>query len=810
MSKPVLLSTEKTLELIEAMLGLGAPVCLDGQGFNKVDYGTMKTLYFISKSRELTEEDMFLAVSVLRKYKNTQLVDFAEDIENTFSFYSEKFADNENVVKPKKAKKKKELPELEVLEESTDNNEVVVRWNYSRKISNILKGCDETLGRWKKVDGEWVYYLHYSCIDRFMEEMKGVLKMDALQEIAASIPEEQKKVTKPKAKVVDVTSDGIALHWAYSQKVSNILKENFSRVDGHWEKTYDEESDGYIWLYCLEHKAVDKFIEYMDELLDVEDLKNIDCEIPKVTISVNREDNIDSLWISCEGKSYDGFIAETGYENGGYWNKTKQALLLPFDGVVAFYDAIPDDLYDKTDLKFWAETFRGWDNNVELIDTTNIPSLKWKPYDFQIEDAKHLLSLKRAINGNEMGCGKTFEQVIIGESIDMPKLVICPATLRLNWQREIQMVNPKADISILYSNKPYKAGKDWTIVGYPSLTKFQKELEEEKFQVVMMDEAHYLQAISNAGKPDSKRAMVAMRIAATSEYVYPITGTPKTNRNKNLYNLLRVIRHPLTKGKNAFFEYAETFCDAKRHEYGWDINGNSNDNILNEEITPVMVRHLKRDVLPNLVKMRQSIPLRVDLKKYYGYIEDYKKEKQGSAIALSLLTKAKQSVAIQKAPDSIEFAHQFVNQNEKVVIVTCFSDVVDKVCAEFDCPKIVGGMTDKAKQKAIDDFQNGDAKVIVINIVAGGVGITLTAAHHMIINDIPWTTGELEQAEGRIWRSGQSDVSMIYYMLAEGCDMDDTLQNIITQKSITINDAIDGGFGETIDFRDMMKKTTSL
>ena len=51
---------------------------------------------------------------------------------------------------------------------------------------------------------------------------------------------------------------------------------------------------------------------------------------------------------------------------------------------------------------------------------------------------------------------------------------------------------------------------------------------------------------------------------------------------------------------------------------------------------------------------------------------------------------------------------------------------------------------------------------------------------------------------------------MIYYMLAEGCDMDDTLQNIITQKSITINDAIDGGFGETIDFRDMMKKTTSL
>ena len=218
-----------------------------------------------------------------------------------------------------------------------------------------------------------------------------------------------------------------------------------------------------------------------------------------------------------------------------------------------------------------------------------------------------------------------------------------------------------------------------------------------------------------------------------------------------------------------------------------------------------MVRHLKKEVLPNLIKMRQAIPLEVNLKEYYQFIEEYKKEKDNNVLALACLTKAKQSIAIQKAKDTIEFAQQFVEQDEKVVIVTCFSDVINKVCSKFKCPKIVGRMSDKEKQEAIDKFQNDDkTKVIAVNIVAGGVGITLTASHNMIINDIPWTTGELEQAEGRIWRSGQTDTSMIYYMIAEGCKMDNYLQNLITKKSITINTAIDGGFGDTIDFRKFM------
>ena len=116
-------------------------------------------------------------------------------------------------------------------------------------------------------------------------------------------------------------------------------------------------------------------------------------------------------------------------------------------------------------------------------------------------------------------------------------------------------------------------------------------------------------------------------------------------------------------------------------------------------------------------------------------------------------------------------------------------------------------MSDKDKNYAVEEFQNGTTPVIVINVVAGGTGITLTASSTMIMNDIPWTTGETEQTEGRIWRSGQTETSMIYYPMAVGCEMDELLIDTITYKSATINTAIDGGTAEEVDLRKLLEKT---
>lgn len=702
----MIMTHEDILKIGRSMLGLGAPIQRDNVGFNRIDFQRME---FLKDTNQLTTKQCLFVVKALRKYKKTQLVDYASDIEDTIKILQEK---------AEKEEKEKGLPKVEIIR------------------------------------------LH---------------------------------------------TDGVFIKWGYSKKASSILKENFTRDEGFWKKNENDE-----WEYCLFFDSVQKFVREMKEILDTKILteqvfpSSSKKEIKKKTISLVRDDDsIDTLLLSSD---YDKGLVDLCKKHHGKWKAEKKVWEIPFSGVMDIYDNLPEDRFDKSSFKKWTKIFGGWNHSPKLIDVDKITSLKWKPYDFQIEDAKKLLALKTGLNGNEVGCGKTFEQVIIGESIKMPKLVICPATLRINWEKEIKMVNPSADVSILYSDKPFSVGKDWTIVGYPSLVKFQKELEKEMFQVIMMDEAHYIQAISNSGTPDSQRAKVVLRLVALSEFVYPITGTPKTNRNKNLYNILRTIRHPLTQKKKAFLEYANTFCDAKRNRFGCDFNGNSNDEELNKEIKPFMVRHLKKEVLPNLIKMRQAMHLRVDLQEYHHYIDEYQKEKGNRVIALSYLTKAKQSIAIQKINYTIEFAQQMVDQGEKVVVVTCFSEVVSQICKKFNCPKIVGGMSDKDKNQAIEDFQNkDDVKVIVLNIVAGGVGVTLTSSHNMIINDIPWTTGELEQAEGRIWRSGQTDTSMIYYMVADGCKMDDILQDVITKKSMTINTAIDGGLGDEIDFRKMLE-----
>ena len=129
--------------------------------------------------------------------------------------------------------------------------------------------------------------------------------------------------------------------------------------------------------------------------------------------------------------------------------------------------------------------------------------------------------------------------------------------------------------------------------------------------------------------------------------------------------------------------------------------------------------------------------------------------------------------------------------------------------------KLVGGMTDEQKDKAILEFQEGKPQVMAMNIVAGGVGVTLTKAYNMVINDFDWTPGNLTQAEDRICRGGQvEEYCNIYYLYASGADMDEVFADTLTSKFDTINATIDGGSGDSIDYisliNDALEKSTGI
>lgn len=171
--------------------------------------------------------------------------------------------------------------------------------------------------------------------------------------------------------------------------------------------------------------------------------------------------------------------------------------------------------------------------------------------------------------------------------------------------------------------------------------------------------------------------------------------------------------------------------------------------------------------------------------------------------------RARKILATQKVGESIDFAKNLIMEDKKVVIVTCFTEVVKAVEKAFkgNVVKLVGGMSDEAKDKSIIEFQEGKSQVMVMNIVAGGVGVTLTKSYNMVVNDFDWTPGNLTQAEDRICRSGQTEeYCNIYYLYASGADMDEVFADTLTSKFSTINTVVDGGTGDEIDYIDLINK----
>jgi SNF2 family DNA or RNA helicase len=154
-----------------------------------------------------------------------------------------------------------------------------------------------------------------------------------------------------------------------------------------------------------------------------------------------------------------------------------------------------------------------------------------------------------------------------------------------------------------------------------------------------------------------------------------------------------------------------------------------------------------------------------------------------------------------KVEASIDLADTLLEGEDSVVIVSEFDETLDKIQEKYGdlCCTIRGGMTDKAKQQAIDDFQSGTKKVCALNMIAGGVGITLTKAHHMIICDYDWTPSNMAQVEDRICRSGQKDPCMIHYIYCENALLDQIFMKMITDKSYNIDRIVDKA-ENTMDF----------
>lgn len=428
-----------------------------------------------------------------------------------------------------------------------------------------------------------------------------------------------------------------------------------------------------------------------------------------------------------------------------------------------------------------------WDKYTDL-DVSNR-----YPYDHQKTGIEFLVCRDGAILADDMGLGKTYQSIISALQVEAKKvLIVCPASVKISWQREIESFGETA---IIVNGSKWPHVGRFTIINYDILKNFHTigtrkkdepyydDILKENYDLVIMDEAHKIK------NPKAQRTKLMNDIIEQGKIdkVWLLTGTPIANKPMDFFNLLKLVKSPL--GGNWKF-FAQRYCDAKRFykklnngrtKQIWITDGASNLAELGIRTKNTLLRRLKTEVLD--MPDKTITTLYHDLSKrgwneYENLWEEYleNRAEQGKRkinlnkdlVELGLLRKF---IAMEAIPKSIELAEEAIEQGQKVVIFTTFTEELEELAEHFGNKCVVhnGKMTTTAKQKSVDSFQNSKkTKVFIGNITSAGVGITLTEGTVVVFNSFSWVPGDNEQAEDRCFRIGQKNNVSVYYQLFRG------------------------------------------
>ncbi len=455
----------------------------------------------------------------------------------------------------------------------------------------------------------------------------------------------------------------------------------------------------------------------------------------------------------------------------------------------------------------------------ELPDLSISHQLKIEPYPYQLKGIARGLELKRFMNCDEPGLGKTLQSIAtINLANAFPCLVICPSSLKINWQREWEKFTDKK--AMVLSDKVrdtwtffYQTGMHQVfIVNYESLKKyFVQRIKKAEgwtlrdvefrnsiqlFKSVVIDESHRCKSSS------TQQAKFCKGICAGKEWVIELTGTPVVNKPKDLVPQLSILNRIDDFG--GYKNFVNRYCAGQ--------NEASNLKELNYMLWKnCMFRREKSLVLTDLPdKIRQVNTCEITNRKEYmdaerdliQYLQMYKDaddEKIERAMRGEVMVRInilRQVSARGKIRDAAEFVKDFRENGQKIILFCSLHDVVDELKRYFPTAvSVTGRDSQDEKQHAVDRFQN-DPKVdvIICSIKAAGVGLTLTASSNVAFIEFPWTYADCCQCEDRAHRIGQKNSVTCYYFLGRKT-IDEKVYKIIQAKK-NIANAVTGSTEE--------------
>lgn len=447
----------------------------------------------------------------------------------------------------------------------------------------------------------------------------------------------------------------------------------------------------------------------------------------------------------------------------------------------------------------------------ELPELVIPHNLKIQPYPYQLKGIARGLELKRFMNCDEPGLGKTLQSIAtINIAGAFPCLVICPSSLKINWMREWEKFTDKKAMILTD-----KVRDTWTfffqtgmhqvfIVNYESLKKyFVQRIKKSEgwtlrdvefrnsinlFKSVIIDESHRCKSAS------TQQAKFCKGICTGKEWIIELTGTPVVNRPKDLIPQLAILDRMNDFG--GYKPFVDRYCSGQREA--------SNLRELNFNLWKYcMFRREKSLVLTDLPdKIRQVNTCEITNRKEYMdaerdlimYLQKYKDaddDKIAKAMRGEVMVRInilRQISARGKVRDVIEFVKDFRENGKKIILFCSLHEVVDQLKRYFPTAvSVTGRDSQDEKQRAVDAFQNNPkADIIICSIKAAGVGLTLTASSNVAFVEFPWTYADCCQCEDRAHRIGQKDSVTCYYFLGRRT-IDEKVYRIIQEKKNIAN-----------------------
>jgi SWI/SNF-related matrix-associated actin-dependent regulator 1 of chromatin subfamily A len=430
-----------------------------------------------------------------------------------------------------------------------------------------------------------------------------------------------------------------------------------------------------------------------------------------------------------------------------------------------------------------------------------------KSYTYQLKGARQIHKFGGiALLSWHMGLGKTHCSYLYADRHPelRPIVVVCPKSLKWQWQREAAVAMGEA-AEIIEGIRPSLSQLNLhhkiLIINYDILKPWVPYLKKLQPKLLIIDECH---ALINQ---TSQRTTAVRELAENIPHKLALSGTPITNRPADLWPVLNILRPDLYP---AFFPFGHKYCEPKKQFGKWVFKGASNLEVLHRRlIKHVMLRLRKEDVFKDLPKkLRIALPLDLTDRGQYNLAFDELKgwtsslgsthwTKGERVEAFGRIEKLKQLVAKLKMPFVFEWIDNFLaSTDEKLLVFGVHQETVKALHNRYkkESVLIYGEVSTKQRQFAVERFQkHADCRIFVGNIQAGGVGLNLTAASTVAFVELPWKPSDLTQAEDRCYaRLGDIHGAKVYYILGRGT-IEEWLCKIIRKKQRILDAVLDNG-----------------